>query len=222
MRNTGLCTTHILTNRKIGLWAFIVVGLIVCFITPTPAVSAVQGPITSVKQLVEGVTKVLNNQDLQGDAHRDERRREIMSTIKKRVDFREMCKRVLGRTWWGISEDEKKHFTEIMTKLLEYIYIGKLEGFHFKKIEYLEERVQGNRAQVSTVIEKKKVNLPVYYLLQLTPKGWMVYDINVEGISLVQNYAEQFRSILRTHTFKKLVRIIEAKNETLAGISRKS
>jgi phospholipid transport system substrate-binding protein len=180
------------------------------------------GPTASIKQLVEGVTQLVNDPNLQGDAHRDERRREIMSTIKKRVDFREMSKRVLGRAWRGINEAEKEHFTEIMTKLLEYIYIGRLEGFHFKKIDYLDERIEGNRAQVSTLIEKKKVNFPVYYLLQQTPKGWMVYDINVEGISLVQNYAEQFRSILRTNSFQDLVKTIEEKDKKLAETSQKS
>ncbi len=222
MSNRTFSSHNILINLQVRRWALISVCVLVCSVTFGPTLFATTGPTASIKQLVEGVTKLVNNPNLQGVAHQDERRREIMSTIRKRVDFREMCKRVLGRTWRGINEAEKEHFTEVMTKLLEDIYIGRLEGFHFKRIKYLEARVEGNRAQVSTLIERRKVNLPVFYLLQMTPKGWMVYDINVEGISLVQNYAEQFRSILRTQTFEKLVRIIEEKNKMLAEASRKS
>ena len=101
-----------------------------------------------------------------------------------------------------------------MTKLLENTYIGKLEDYHYKNIEYLEEKIQDDRAQVTTLVVRNDVKLPVNYILQLTPRGWMVYDINIEGVSLVRNYMEQFRSILRTGSFEGLVKIIEAKNRS--------
>jgi phospholipid transport system substrate-binding protein len=110
----------------------------------------------------------------------------------------------------------------LMTKLLENAYIGKLEDYHFKDIEYVEEKVQDDRAQVTTLVEKDSVKLPVHYILQLTPKGWMVYDINIEGVSLVRNYMEQFRSILRTDNFKGLVKIIEEKNKTFEKTNKDS
>jgi len=89
-------------------------------------------------------------------------------------------------------------------------------------MEYVEEKVQDDRAQVTTLEEKNDVKLPVHYILQLTPRGWMVYDINIEGVSLVRNYMEQFRSILRTDNFKGLVRIIEEKNKTFEKTSKDS
>ncbi len=193
---------------------FLVIGLMLCSAVLALPVSATKGPTETMKPVLEDLTKLLNTPDLQGDAHRDERRLKIMSTIKAGFDFQEMCKRVLGRTWQEISPAERDHFTELMTKLLENAYIGKLEDYHYKKIEFVEEKIQGDRAQVTTLVEKDDVKLPVHYILQLTPKGWMVYDINIEGVSLVRNYMEQFRAILRTDNFQGLVKIIEEKNKT--------
>jgi phospholipid transport system substrate-binding protein len=201
----------------------LICAVVICcsavFVLP---VWAAKGPTETIKPVIEDLTKLINNPTLQGDAHRDERRQKIMSTIKIGFDFQEMCKRVLGRTWQDISQAEKEHFTELMTKLLENAYIGKLEDYHYKSIEYLGEKVQGDRAQVSTQVLKDDVKLPVYYILQRTPKGWRVYDINIEGVSLVHNYMEQFRSILRTGDFQGLVKIIEKKNKSYAQTGKDS
>ena len=145
-----------------------------------------------------------------------------MSTIKSGFDFQEMCKRVLGKTWQEITPTGRTYFTELMTKLLENVYIGKLEDYHYQTIEYVDEKVQDDRAQVTTVVCKDDVKLPVNYVLQLTPAGWMVYDINIEGVSLVRNYMEQFRSILRTDSFQGLIKIIEDKNKSFAEASKAS
>ncbi len=222
MRNRDYCKYDKLTYIKMRQWVLIGVCVLVCLVILVPPASATKGPTVTIKPVITKVTELLKDPGLQGDAHRDERRQKIMSTIKTRFDFREMCKRVLGRTWRNINEAEKEHFAEIMTKLLENTYIGKLEDYHYKAIVYKDERVQGKRAQVSTMVEKGKKILPMYYLLEQTPKGWMVYDINIEGVSLVRNYAQQFRSILRTKTFDGLVKIIEAKNNTFEKTSSKS
>ena len=198
------------------------VWLIFCSVVLTLPVSAAKGPTETIKPVLDDLTRLLNNPDLQGDANRNERRQKIMSTIKVGFDFQEMCKRVLGRTWLEIDQRERDHFTELMTKLLENAYIGKLEDYHYKGMEYVEEKVQDDRAQVTTLVEKNDVKLPVHYILQLTPRGWMVYDINIEGVSLVRNYMEQFRSILRTDNFKGLVRIIEEKNKTFEKTGKDS
>ncbi len=193
---------------------FLFFGVLCCLAVFVLPVSAAKGPIETMKPVLADLTKLLNNSELQGDAHRDERRQKIMATIKSGFDFQEMCRRVLGRTWRQINQAQREHFTELMTKLLENTYIGKLEDYHYKNIEYLEEKIQDDRAQVTTLVVRNDVKLPVNYILQLTPRGWMVYDINIEGVSLVRNYMEQFRSILRTDSFEGLVKIIEAKNRS--------
>jgi phospholipid transport system substrate-binding protein len=109
-----------------------------------------------------------------------------------------------------------------MTKLLENVYIGKLENYSGQTIGYVSERVKGDRAQVSTLIEDNGVQIPVHYIMSLEDGKWMVYDINIEGVSLVRNYMEQFRSIIRTEKFEGLIKVLEDKNRSFESGRTKS
>lgn len=170
------------------------------------------GPTDDLKPVLDELTTVLGDKSLQGKEHLVERREKIMTNIKRGFDFREMSRRVLGKTWRTINDSEKEDFTELMTKFLENVYIGKLENYSGEAIEFSAEVVKGNRAQVTTIIENAGVNVPVHYIMRKTEIKWMVYDINIEGISLVRNYHEQFKSILRKDNFSGLVKTLGEKN----------
>ena len=103
-----------------------------------------------------------------------------------------------------------------MTKLLENVYVGKLETYTGGDIEYVGETVKGDRAQVTTLIEDNGVKLPVHYIMRQEGGKWVVYDINIEGVSLVRNYQEQFKSILRKEKYEGLVKVLEDKNKAFA------
>ncbi len=192
----------------------ILVFFMVVFLLAAP-VFAAEGPMATLKPILTNLTNILLDKDLKGDAHRKERRAKIMSEVKKGFDFREMSKRVLGRTWRTISVEQQQQFTELMTKLLENVYIGKFEQYeeHAEKygVKYVGELVKGRRAQVTTEIAGGEKGQLVHYVLQLNEGVWKVYDINIEGMSLIRNYQEQFKSILRTEKFSGLVKTIENK-----------
>ncbi len=181
----------------------------------TPPVFADEGPMATLKPILTDLTNILLDKNLKGNAHRQERRARIMTEVKKGFDFREMSKRVLGRTWRTISAEQQQQFTELMTKLLENVYIGKFEEYeqHAEKygVRYVGEQVKGRRAQVTTEIAGGKQGQLVHYVLQLNDGVWKVYDVNIEGMSLIRNYQEQFKSILRTEKFAGLVKTIEKK-----------
>jgi phospholipid transport system substrate-binding protein len=179
-----------------------------------PVGHAVESPMAQLKPTLKSLTDLLSDERLKGDAHRAERRSKIMEAINVGFDFEEMSKRILGRTWQEISAEERELFTRQMIKLLENIYVGKLESYSGQQIDFLEERVKGKRAQVSTTIDNQGAKIPVHYVLNLTDSKWMVYDINIEGVSLVGNYREQFKSILRTDKFAGLMKVIEEKNRS--------
>jgi phospholipid transport system substrate-binding protein len=171
-------------------------------------------PTADLKPALSDLTAVLGDENLKGDAHLVERRDKILSLIKNRFDFREMSKRVLGKTWREIDNQERDRFTALMTKLLENVYIGKLESYSGQEIEFVAERIKGQRAQVTTLIENRGVKIPVHYIMRKTESRWMVYDINIEGVSLVRNYQEQFKSILRKDDYQGLVKVLEDKNRS--------
>ena len=183
---------------------------------PQPGGAVTLGPMEQLRPTLSKLTSILADSELKGDAHKSVRRTKIMESIKQGFDFREMSKRILGSTWNSISTTDQDRFTRQMTKLLENVYIGKLEGYSGQTIGYVSERVKGDRAQVSTLVEDNKMQIPVHYIMSLENGRWMVYDINIEGVSLVRNYMEQFRSILRNQKFEGLIKVIEEKNRSFA------
>ncbi len=175
------------------------------------------GPMETLKPILTDLTNILLDKNLQGEANKIERRKKIMVEVHKGFDFTEMSKRVLGRTWRTLSEKERLHFTELMTTLLENVYIGKFEEYEDQAdkygIKYIGEMVKGSRAQVTTEVAagENGAVFPVHYIMQLKNGKWMVYDINLEGVSLIRNYQEQFKSILRTEKYEGLVKTLEKK-----------
>lgn len=171
-------------------------------------------PTNELKPVLKDLTAVLSDENLKGKEHLVERRDKIMMLIKRVFDFREMSKRVLGKKWREIDEKEKDNFTALMTKLLENVYIGKLETYSGQQVEFVAETVKGERAQVTTLIENEGIQIPVHYIMRKDDSSWLVYDINIEGVSLVRNYQEQFKSILRKDDYQGLVKVLEDKNRS--------
>jgi len=174
-------------------------------------------PTDDLKPVLNELTAILGDESLKGKSHLTERREKIMTVIKRRIDFKEMSKRVLGRTWRKIDSHEQDHFTALMTKLLENVYIGKLESYSGQAINFDAETVKNDRAQVTTLVENGDQKIPVHYIMKNTDSGWMVYDINIEGVSLVRNYQEQFKSILRKDDYQGLVKVLEEKNRSFVA-----
>lgn len=172
------------------------------------------GPTADLRPALDGLMAVLGDKSLAGDEHLQERREKIMTAIRSGFNFREMSKRVLGKTWRSIDDSQRDHFTGLMTKLLENVYVGKLEGYSDQSVEFKNEVIKGNRAQVSTIIKSWSGDMPVHYIMKETANQWMVYDINIEGVSLVRNYQQQFKSILRKEKYKGLVKVLEEKNRS--------
>lgn len=192
------------------LMAHLFCVLLFAFAVP---VFASDSPTEDLKPALNSLVTLLGDEALKGEDKKQERRKRIMVEIKKGFDFREMSRRVLGKTWRKIDTTEQQNFTNIMTKLLENVYVGKLETYTGGDIEYVGETIKGKRAQVTTLIEDNGVKLPVHYIMRNASEKWVVYDINIEGVSLVRNYQEQFKSILRKDKYEGLLKVLEDKNK---------
>ena len=170
------------------------------------------GPTEALKPTLNDIMLILRNPNLAGKDHRLVRRAKIMDIAEQGFDFQEMSKRVLGKIWKKIDVQQRDHFVGLFTKLLENVYIGKLEGYSGQEIIYKDERVKGKRAAVTTVVQNQDMLIPVNYIMIEKDAGWQVYDINIEGVSLLRNYREQFKSIIRKEKFEGLVKVLEEKN----------
>ena len=188
---------------------------ILLLVFPIAHAGAVEsGPTGSLDPILHDLMNILADQNLKGDEHLTERRSKIMASIERGFNFREMSKRVLGKTWLSLDKAQKDNFTELMTKLLENVYIGKLEGYSDQTVEFVAETIKGDRAQVTTYLVNQGTKIPVHYIMKKTDTLWMVYDINIEGVSLVRNYQQQFKSIVMKDKFEGLVKVLEEKNRS--------
>lgn len=173
---------------------------------------AAPDPTEQLRPFVDKIVGILTDEALQGKENSRKRREKVMAVAHERFDFQEMSKRVLGGQWRQLSSAEQGEFIELFTKLLEHAYIGKIEDYSRQKVVFKTQRIkEGHRAQVETELVDKDVVLPVSYIMILKGNEWMAYDIVVEGVSLIRNYMEQFREIIRKNGYASLVKQIEAK-----------
>ncbi|MBU0909220.1 MAG: ABC transporter substrate-binding protein, partial [Proteobacteria bacterium] len=132
-------------------------------------------------------------------------------------DFKEMSKLTMGKYWKDLSDADKGHFVEIFSRLIENSYIDKIEAYSDEKIIFLKESVRENKSLVPTLIKHNNLDIPISYKLYKTQDRWRVYDVVIEGVSLVQNYRSQFNSIIMKEKYAGLVKRIDEKLEKNAA-----
>lgn len=141
----------------------------------------------------------------------------LVEVSREHFDYHEMSRRVLGRSWRQLSEQEQDEFVELFTKLLQHAYITKLEDYSGAPITFKSQRIRGNRAEVRTELTEKNRAVNISYIMMLDGDRWMVYDLVVEGVSLIRNYREQFAPIIRRESVGELKRQMYEKIKELAG-----
>ncbi len=167
-----------------------------------------------VKTTIDKILEILKDPSLKGDESADKRRELLRETINKKFSFAKMSQLSLGKHWKERSDDEKNEFTKLFSQLLEDTYISKIEVYTDETIVYTKELVKKKKAQVNTKIVTDGVEIPLdYRLYKAKDDSWMVYDMVIEGVSLVGNYRTQFDQILKKNSFAKLVEEIKKKME---------
>jgi phospholipid transport system substrate-binding protein len=154
---------------------------------------------------------ILKDPALAAKDKKEERRDLLRKEIAPVFDFAEMAKRSLGPHWRGRTPEERNRFVALFQKVLENSYLGKIESYHGEKIRYVKETVDGPYAEVKTlVITGKEQEIPVDYRMLEEGGTYRIYDVVIEGISLVANYRSQFNSILQNSSFGELMEKLRA------------
>jgi phospholipid transport system substrate-binding protein len=165
---------------------------------------AVAGPPTDeLKARVERVIQLLEDKSL--DSER--RRAEIRKVADEIFDFQEIAKRALGRHWNQRSPQEREEFVGLFSELLEHAYLSKIEQqYSGERVSYTGESIDGDQASVRTkIVTRQGTDVPIEYRMLRAPGGWRVYDVVVEGVSLVANYRTQFNRIIETASYSELL-----------------
>jgi phospholipid transport system substrate-binding protein len=201
--------------RRQGAWRAALAVVVAALMAVWAPTESLAGEATDqVKATVDQVLKILTDPSLKGDAKLRERRAKIRQAVLQRFGFNEMSKRALGQHWAQRTPQEREEFVRIFTDLLERAYINRVEGYTGEQVVYLNEAVDGNFSEVRTkIVTKKSQDVSIIYRLLKKDANWEVYDVVVEGVSLVNNYRTQFAKIIRTSSYQELVKKMQAKLE---------
>ncbi len=187
--------------------------ILLFFMVFTFAGAAVAGePTDQMKQTIDKVISILTDPRLKDPGRAEERGKLIRLAADERFDWEEMAKRSLARHWRKLTEEEKKEFVPIYADLLERTYMKRIENYSGEKVSYKGEGVEGTYSKVRVcVFTSQGVEIPVEYRLIKKGADWLIYDVSIEGVSLVNNYREQFNSIILRSSYEGLV--AELKNK---------
>lgn len=197
-------------------------GLVICAqMVWAPASADAGAPTDQLRSSVDQMVKVLDDPALKADSRAQDRRAAIRKEAQVVFDFGETAKRALGRHWQGLSEKDRQEFTGLFTDLIERAYISKIERYSGERIAYAGESVEGGLATVRTrFLTKQGTEIPVDYRMQQRGDRWLVYDVMVEGVSLINNYRTQFDKIIQTSSYAELVRKMKAAEVSAPGSPR--
>ena len=183
------------------------------FLTTAFSVTSLAGePTEEIKETTDKIIAILTESALKGPDKKSERNRLVRKVVDERFDWGEMSRRALARHWRKRSDKEKKLFIDLFGRLLERTYMDKVGGYSGEKVLYEGERVDGKYGIVKVkIVTKKETEIPVKYRVKKKGGEWLVYDISVQGVSLINNYRKQFNSIILRSSFNDLIKKLEAK-----------
>ena len=164
-----------------------------------PAVAVSLEPMATLKAPVDTVIAILNDPQYKVKGTKSAQRDEIWKHVKPMFNFDEIARRAVARNWSDFNDAEKAAFTDVFAQFLGNTYIDKVQGeYHNEQIVYLGQDFYSDiYAEVKTQIVRETLKIPVNYRMLKGGDGqWAVYDIIVEGVSLIKNYRTQFASIL--------------------------
>jgi len=185
---------------------------ILLFFSITFQAKAEESPLSIVEASIGEILNILASEEYKNEETRPQMREKIFSITDDKFSWEEIGKRCLGRKWRDQTEKDREKFVELFTKLLKENYIEKLEIYSQEEVIYVKEILKGKYAEVRTqIVQKKGEKIPVYYRMINRGNGWLVYDVVIEGISLVKNYRSQFDDMLGKSTFKEFLENLKEK-----------
>lgn len=199
-------TLRVLTGA--GLLGLMMTGLLTILVTEARA----ESPTAAMRGTIDQVLVVLGDASLQVPERAGERREMLEVLVRERFDHEEMGKRTLGRRQWeSLDDTQRKEFVDLFQRLLSKTYAGNVDNYSGEKVEYLEERRKGNFAEVQTKVFSNDVALAIHYRLLKHAETWKVYDVVIDGISLVKNFRGQFERIIKAESLDGLFETLRNK-----------
>jgi phospholipid transport system substrate-binding protein len=198
------------TRQLLG-WSLIV-GMVMWLVPAAPAWAFMpQSPTESVRSTIEEVIRILTNEQLKQPERLTERRQEIERVVRQRVSYEDMAKQALGVQWLSLAAWERQEFVDLFVQLLRDSFAGKIDAYADEHVLYLSEQRNDRTAEVRTKLSGRKTDTLLDFRLSDRAGTWLVYDVVIDGASIVHNYRAQFASIIRDASYPGLVKRMREK-----------
>lgn len=171
---------------------FISVAILISFIA-SPLWAVAKTPTDDLKATLDEVIKTLADKK----ADPVKRKALVVEKIKADFDFESMCRFILGPNWQSATPEQRKKFIERYTRILEDTYVGRLEAYTDEKVQFVAEKMKGDKALVETLVVSSTNKIAIDYRLWLDKEKWRVYDVSIEGVSLVRNFQDTYKQVIR-------------------------
>ncbi len=171
-------------------------------------------PTEKIRQTTDKILSIVTDPSRKDPSKAQEREKLIRRAVDERFDWEEMARRSLATHWAKRTAEERKEFLRLFADLLERAYMKKVEDYSGEKVLYEGETKDGDYVTVKVkIVTKKNKDIPVDYRLKKEGNDWFVYDVSIEGVSLVNNYRTQFNSIIMQSSYENLVKRLREKAE---------
>ncbi|MFA4830055.1 MAG: ABC transporter substrate-binding protein [Thermodesulfovibrionales bacterium] len=189
---------------------FVIMSFIICLICPVPVLAGV--PLDTVKGHADKVLDVLRDPALKAESAKKTKKEKIRAISENMFDFAELSKRTLANNWKKLNPEQQKEFISLYTSLLEDAYANKILAYRDEKITFTKEvPLSAKTVEVRSTVLRKTTEIPIYYRVIMRDGSWRVYDVVIEGVSLINNYRTQFKEILADKPSESLLETLRKK-----------
>ena len=161
-----------------------------------------------LKDKLDGVLIILQSEGME----KTEKKQKLSELVEPVFDFSLMAKLTLGKKYWpGLTAEEKSRFTETFTRNLKESYLEKMMLYTDEKIGYKETVQTGKKVHITTLLVSGDNKIEMLYKMYRSKKGWLIYDIEIQGISIITTYKSQFDQVLTKGNINDLLLELEKK-----------
>jgi phospholipid transport system substrate-binding protein len=208
-----------LSLATLAVSAFVL--LIASVVTPSPAralqaAEATPTPVTKLRATLAQALLILHDQQMPVA----QRRRELLQLAEQNLDLKRMAQGSLGDQWGHLTPNEREEFVGLFAAFIEEAYLVQIQDYVSLNITVSKgQLLNPDNAEVdATVIQPHEEVLPITFMLERRGDDWAIFDVRVEGISMVHNYRTQFGRVIRQQGLPQLMKDLREKQKSLASL----
>jgi phospholipid transport system substrate-binding protein len=197
------------------------VSYLICFslilmLGGSPTMAASTSGSAAVKAVLDQAMDIQTRPDLHGEANLKERTRLIRQVISENFAAEEMARESLKESWDKLSPTQRTEFQKLFTALFQDSYTRMVLNFlQRENVEYRQESTANKGVKVPTTIMRANEHIPVDYHLVQKDGRWLIADVDIDGVSIVENYHNSFRRVIQTSSFDNLLKKMRLQSQAI-------